>query len=178
MQPGKSSIRRWLWGLIPIGVIAFAATAVFASQRLALATPEQPIAYSHRTHVEVGIQCLFCHDSALRSPVAGIPSVQKCMGCHAVIASDSPAIQEVTGYWERQEPIPWARVNTQPDFVFFSHQPHLGAGLNCETCHGEVGQMEVAQPVVQMDMGWCLDCHLRQPQEKVARLTDCLACHK
>jgi hypothetical protein len=29
-----------------------------------------------------------------------------------------------------------------------------------------------------MDMGWCLDCHVNQPEEKVARLADCLACHK
>ena len=100
------------------------------------------------------------------------------MGCHSVIATDSLLIQEVSGYWERGEPIPWVRVNTQPDFVYFSHQPHLGAGLNCETCHGDVGQMEVARPVVKMDMGWCLDCHLKQPEEKVARLADCLTCHK
>ena len=100
------------------------------------------------------------------------------MGCHAVIATDKPGIQEVAGYWERREPIPWVRVNAQPDFVFFSHQPHLGAGLNCETCHGDVGSMTVARPVVKMDMGWCLDCHLKQPEEKVARLADCLACHK
>jgi hypothetical protein len=29
-----------------------------------------------------------------------------------------------------------------------------------------------------MDMGWCLRCHLEQPQEKVARLADCIACHQ
>jgi hypothetical protein len=84
----------------------------------------------------------------------------------------------VAGYWERGEPIPWVRVNAQPDFVFFSHQPHLGAGLNCETCHGDVGSMTVARPAVKMDMGWCLDCHLKQPEAKVARLADCLTCHK
>lgn len=164
--------------LISLLIVATVAGGVLLTRAQVLAAPEQPIAYSHRAHVEAGVQCLFCHPSALRSPVAGIPSVQKCMGCHAVIATDKPGIQEVAGYWERREPIPWVRVNAQPDFVFFSHQPHLGAGLNCETCHGEVGNMTVARPVVKMDMGWCLDCHLKQPEAKVARLTDCLACHK
>ena len=168
---------RWVL-VIALLIVVAVAGGIFLTRAQVFAAPEQPIAYSHRIHVEAGVQCLFCHSSAMRSDVAGIPSVQKCMGCHSVIATDSPAIQEVAGYWERAEPIPWVRVNTQPDFVYFSHQPHLGASLNCETCHGEVGQMDVAGPAVKMDMGWCLDCHLKQPEEKVARLADCLTCHK
>ncbi len=168
---------RWL-PLIALVIVAALAGAVLLTRAQILAAPEQPVAYSHRTHVEAGVQCLFCHTGALRSSVAGIPSVQKCIGCHAVIGVDKPAIQEVARYWERREPIPWVRVNAQPDFVFFSHQSHVGAGVTCETCHGDVGRMTVARPAVKMDMGWCLDCHLKQPEAKVARLTDCLACHK
>jgi hypothetical protein len=162
---------------IALIVIIFAAWAVITRIRV-LAAPEQPLAYSHKVHVEAGVQCLYCHPNALRSPVAGIPSVEKCMGCHEVMVTDSPGVQELTGYWERGEPIPWRRVNTQPKFVYFSHQPHMGAGMSCEACHGNVGQMDTVQPVYKMDMGWCLDCHLEQPQEKVARLADCLICHK
>jgi hypothetical protein len=170
--------RRWiLLATFLLVVLVLAAGLLFTRARV-LATPQQPIDYSHRTHVEAGVGCLFCHSSALRSPVAGIPSVQKCMGCHAVVATDSPEIQELAGYWERDEPIPWSRVNIQPDFVYFDHQPHLGAAINCESCHGDVGQMDLTRPVVKMDMGWCLDCHLEQSPEKVARLADCLACHK
>lgn len=160
--------------LIVVGAIA----GILFTRARASAAPEQPIPYSHQTHTEAGVQCLFCHSSALRSPVAGVPSVQKCMGCHNVIATDRPAIQQVVGYWERGEPIPWVRVNAQPDFIDFSHQPHLSAGLNCETCHGEVGQMDDARPVGKKDMGWCLDCHLEQPEEETTRLADCLTCHK
>ncbi len=169
--------RFWLIGiliLVVVGVIA----GVFFTRAQVYAAPEQPIAYSHKVHVEVGIQCLFCHTSALKTPLAGIPSMQKCMGCHDVIATDNPDIQQVASYYESGEPIPWVRVNLQPDFVYFNHQPHLGAGLNCETCHGDVGQMDVTRQTVKMDMGWCLDCHINQPDEKVGRLADCLACHK
>lgn len=143
-----------------------------------LAAPEQPVAYSHKAHVSIGIQCLYCHIEATRSEIASIPSMEKCMGCHSVIATDSETVQTVIDYWERGEPIPWERVNVQPDFVYFSHQPHTLSGLNCETCHGDVGSMDAAMPVVKMDMGWCLKCHLEQPEEKVSRLVDCLACHK
>lgn len=163
---------------ITLLIVFVLAAGVILTRAQVLAAPEQPITYSHRTHIEAGVQCLYCHSSALRSPVAGIPSVEKCMGCHSVIATDSPAIQEVTGYWERGEAIPWVRVNVQPDFVYFSHRPHLGASLNCEACHGDIGRMDAAEPVVKMDMGWCLECHLKQPEDKLARLADCLVCHK
>ena len=168
---------RWLI-LIAVLIVIGAVGGILLTRAQVLAAPEQPISYSHQAHVKAGVQCLFCHSNALRSPVAGIPSVQKCMGCHAVIATDKPEIKKVTSYWERGEPIPWVRVNIQPDFVYFSHQPHLGAGLSCENCHGDVGNMTVDQPVVKMDMGWCLDCHLKQPEANIARLTDCLTCHK
>lgn len=160
--------------LISVGVIV----AIFLTRLSAQAAPPQPIAFSHATHAGAGVQCLFCHPSALQSSIAGIPSVQKCMGCHSVIETDSEQVQTVAGYWERGEPIPWNRVQRQPDFVYFSHEPHLSAGTNCETCHGDVSRMDVAHPVVRMDMGWCLDCHLEQPEENAGRLADCVTCHK
>jgi c(7)-type cytochrome triheme protein len=100
------------------------------------------------------------------------------MDCHQVIATEKPAIQPLREYWTNGEPIPWVRVNPQPEFVYFSHQVHILASINCETCHGNVAQMDVIRPVERMDMGWCLNCHLKQPEEKVSRLTDCVTCHK
>lgn len=169
--------RRWL---LITGLLIFtgAIGGIFLSRARVLAAPEQPIAYSHQIHVEAGLQCLYCHTSALRSDVAGIPSVEKCMGCHAIIATENEAVQDLTSYWDRNQPVPWNRVNKQPEFVYFSHQAHLKTGENCETCHGDVGGMQVTQASVKMDMGWCLDCHLKQSEDKAARLADCLTCHK
>ncbi len=159
-------------------LVVIIGAAVVLSQRAALAAPEQPFPFSHQTHAEASIGCLYCHSGALRGDSAGIPSIQKCMGCHSTIATDRPPIQTLAGYWERQEAVPWVRVNQAEDFVYFSHQPHLAASVSCETCHGDVARMTVARPVDDMDMGWCLDCHLEQPEEKVVRLADCLTCHK
>ncbi len=174
-RPGPA-IRRFLLVIliVTVGVVV----AILVTRARLMAAPEQPIAYSHQTHVEAGMECLYCHSQATRSTIAGIPSVERCMGCHTVIATENEAVQQLATYWEEGRPIPWARVNVQPDFVYFSHRPHLGAGINCESCHGNVGAMDEAQPAVRMDMGWCLRCHQEQEPEHVARLVDCIACHK
>jgi hypothetical protein len=167
------------WRLIASALLAVLVLggAYFLVTSRTQAAPEQPIAFNHEVMVQAGISCLFCHTGAMKSPVAGMPSVERCMGCHKVIATDSPEIQKVAGYWERQEPIPWVRVNQLPRFVYFSHQVHVVVGgLNCERCHGDVGHMTVARPVVLMDMGWCLRCHEQQPNAK--QLMDCVVCHQ
>ena len=48
--------------------------------------PSQPVAYSHKLHAgNMGIECKYCHHSAEKSKHAGIPSVNVCMNCHAVV---------------------------------------------------------------------------------------------
>ncbi len=136
----------------------------------------QPIAFNHKIHAENGIQCQFCHTGVAKGPVAGIPSVEKCMGCHEYIATDSAQIQKLHGYWEHQEPIPWKRVNDQPSFVYFNHASHIAAAVSCGACHGAVEEMTVAEPVVTMNMGFCLDCHAQQ--ENKDALWDCAVCHR
>lgn len=158
--------------------IILTVAAIFFSRASALAAPNQPIDFSHEKHDEAGLECLFCHSQAMRSDIAGIPSVEFCIGCHQTIATESDEIQILQGFWDRQEPIPWVAVNDLPDHTYFSHQVHLSARVNCETCHGPVGSMAQVKPLNTMDMGWCLTCHLDQPEEKVARLADCLACHQ
>lgn len=138
---------------------------------------EQPIAYSHAKHAgEYQIQCQYCHTSVAKGPVAGVPSVEKCMGCHQYVAVESPEIVKLTEHWENNEPIPWVRVNTQPSFVYFNHSSHVAASVTCGACHGDVASMDVVEPVVDMSMGFCLDCHAEQ--ENKDALWDCAVCHR
>lgn len=133
----------------------------------------QPIDFSHAHHVtEVGLDCQFCHAYARRGPVAGIPSVQRCAGCHETVLSEQPEIVKVLEYWNNKEPIPWVRVHDLPDYVRFSHKPHIRAGVNCADCHGNVGAMEAAVQVESLSMGWCVDCHNEREASR-----DCLVCH-
>lgn len=137
-------------------------------------SPVQPIAFSHKVHAgDNGIPCLFCHRSGPKSPVAGIPAVADCRACHLFIARDRPEIVKLTGYWEKKEPIPWVRVYSLPDHVYFPHMMHLRAKLACSTCHGEVATMDRITRTVGLRMGWCLNCH-RQHKASI----DCWTCHK
>ena len=138
-----------------------------------LAQTAQPIAFDHAHHVrEVGLDCQFCHAYARRGPVAGIPSVQRCAGCHETVLSDRPEILKLLEYWEQNEPIPWLRVHDLPDYVRFSHKSHIRSEVTCESCHGDVSTMEAAVQVESLSMGWCLSCH-----EDRGVTRDCLACH-
>lgn len=135
--------------------------------------PAQPIAYSHKLHAgDLKINCFFCHDSARRSPVAGVPSVQRCIGCHNIMQTDTPEIQKLKAAWEEKKPIEWIRVHKLPEFTMFNHKRHVKAGVSCQTCHGPVETMEVVRQEAPLTMGWCLDCH----KENKAP-TDCYTCH-
>lgn len=170
------SHRLAFWVLLVVTVFAVVAGLLFLAVQRSQAVESQPIAFDHQAMVSLGIDCLFCHSDARRSPAAGMPSVEKCMGCHRVIATQAEPIQQLANYWQNQQPIPWKRLNRLPRFVYFTHEIHVARGLNCEGCHGDVGSMKLAQPVVEMNMGWCLDCH--EKQANAAQLRDCVVCHQ
>ena len=136
--------------------------------------PEQPIPFSHRVHAgDKEISCLFCHPYADRSQKAGMPSVDKCLLCHSVIVTHFPPIQKLRGYGDRQQPVPWQRVNRLADFVFFNHEMHILRGIDCGQCHGDVRGMDRIQPVHPFKMGFCVSCHRTEQAS-----TDCYTCHR
>ncbi len=166
---------------IGLGIVAaiFLGGAIFGIRQTQL-PPPQPIQFPHDKHVSLGIQCLFCHPGALRGESAGLPTASMCNSCHQQIAKTSPETDKLAAYVKNNEPILWVPVAIEPDFVFFSHRPHIAAGLNCENCHGEISQMTVAMPQ-KMSMGWCLDCHrtrFKDDPVMLTKLTDCVICHK
>ncbi len=59
-----------------------------------------------------------------------------------------------------QGPIEWTRVHNLPDHVYFNHAQHVEVGkVECETCHGNVDEMEVVSQEAPLSMGWCVNCH-------------------
>jgi mono/diheme cytochrome c family protein len=160
--------------------------------------PRQPIFFNHVVHAgSFGIACQHCHADARRSDYAGLPSVDRCLGCHKIIgAQDNPEIQKIHGYAQRREAIPWVRVFKVPEFTYFPHKPHVRAGVSCQTCHGPVERMRVVgaqtgptlvndlkrlvglkSPPPALSMGWCVDCH-RDANAKGAKAPlDCVTCH-
>jgi len=48
--------------------------------------PAQPIFFNHVIHAgSYQIACQYCHTGARRGPSAGVPSVERCMGCHKIM---------------------------------------------------------------------------------------------
>jgi hypothetical protein len=121
----------------------------------------QPIPFSHKTHVGVGLQCKDCHTGPDPGERMTFPAASKCIACHRAMATI-------------QQPIPWKRVYAVAAGVYWSHRTHSNAGLRCETCHGDVGQMEVMTKVKDTtSMTACMNCH----RERRAGL-GCELCHE
>lgn len=128
--------------------------------------PEQPIPFNHRFHTqEIGMQCAYCHGGTEASPIATIPSLELCMGCHRIVGAELEPIQELRGYWDRGEPVVWERVHKLPDFVQFPHEAHIRNEIACSDCHGAVEEMDRVSQVSSLDMGWCLECHMGEGEE-------------
>jgi hypothetical protein len=143
-------------------------------------TPEQPIEFPHKLHVNLGVQCLYCHPGAVKGPSPGLPTETKCWGCHQQIEVKGTELPKLAAYVENNKPIPWVPVAKVPDFVHFTHRPHLAAGLNCENCHGDMTKVNIAENPQEMNMGWCLNCHRQKAANdpvKLTKLTDCGTCH-
>ncbi|MFQ5684964.1 MAG: cytochrome c3 family protein, partial [Candidatus Binatia bacterium] len=109
--PCGSAVMRGLWILGMVALVALLAGVFLVGVSSQPKSPEQPMAFSHKMHAgDNQIPCLYCHVNARRSVVAGIPSVQRCIGCHENIPSDKPGIENLKEYWDRKEAIRWAKV--------------------------------------------------------------------
>lgn len=136
-------------------------------------SPEQPIAFPHPIHVQgAGMNCLYCHNAATKSPDPGMPAVSTCMGCHQVVGTQLPEVQKLAQYATDSLPIPWVRIHRVPDYVQFPHQRHVNGGVSCQTCHGQVQEMPRVFQYASLNMGWCVNCHV----EREVRY-DCATCH-
>lgn len=127
--------------------------------------PKQPIAFSHKIHAgQYEIDCKYCHVGVMKGKSATIPSVNICMNCHNQIKSGTTTgegeIAKIVRAYTENRPIEWVRVHNLPDLAYFNHAQHVNvAGVECQTCHGPVQEMDVVRQHSLLTMGWCIDCH-------------------
>lgn len=135
------------------------------------------------------INCLYCHGSAWESKHAGIPTLNICMNCHKAIneyGANSPKIldedgKEINGTAEIKKlyqyagftPGPgaewdpskakspaWVKIHNLPDHVYFNHAQHTRVGgVACQSCHGNIQEMDKVYQASELSMGWCINCH-------------------
>ena len=135
--------------------------------------PEQPVPFSHALHNgKMGIDCRYCHNHVEEAAHSNVPTTEVCMNCHSRVKLKSPKLQPVRDSWATGEPIQWVRVHQLPDFAYFNHSAHVNRNVGCQSCHGQVNEMEKIRQVSKLSMGWCLDCHrapekFLRPQENI-----------
>lgn len=147
--------------------------------------PDQVIEFDHSLHAgTMKMDCQYCHSAARRSAVSGVPPMNTCMGCHKFAKTESEKIKFLTAKYEKREALEWTKVHDLPDFVRFSHKPHIlkfnpmgdpnspESAETCAKCHGDLKKMTVAQQVAPLQMGWCVDCHIRNEAS-----ISCNTCH-
>lgn len=167
----------------------FTANALIDFGRQQKYQPEQPIFYSHKVHAGINqINCLYCHGAAMDSKHAIIPSVNVCMNCHKTITSyekgpklfredgtevnGTKEIEKLHAYagfdpknaaaWDpsKAKPIAWTKIHNLPDHVYFNHSQHVKAGkVQCQSCHGDITEMDEVYQFSELSMGWCVNCH-------------------
>lgn len=75
--------------------------------------------------------------------------------------------EENQKYTGEGRPVEWVRIHNLPDFAYFNHSQHVSvAGIECQTCHGPVEEMEIVEQFSPLTMGWCINCH-RETNVKV-----------
>ncbi len=64
------------------------------------------------------------------------------------------------GMPDGSRPIEWVKIHNLPDHVYFNHSQHVTVGKQqCQTCHGNVQEMDEVYQFADLSMGWCINCH-------------------
>lgn len=138
-----------------------------------LSAPAQPISFSHKRHVmTVGLKCEDCHQVSTDGKRMQIANVTKCMICHQSVMTTNPEVQKLARLEKAGQEVSWVRLYQLPSFVFFSHQKHIDAKVDCAVCHGAVHDQDVLRQQKSISMASCVNCHqLRKAP------TSCSLCH-
>ncbi len=121
---------------------------------------DQKFVFSHKKHViEEEIECADCHSPAESSKTGLdnlLPAKTICLDCHeAEEVGNFDLVYSIESYSEK-----------------FSHEQHIAAGNNCESCHSAVTQKEEAFPYILPTMAECMNCHEQQVVS-----VECATCH-
>ncbi len=138
---------------------------------------EQPIPFSHKHHVsQLGIDCKYCHTSVDQSASAGFPPSKTCMNCHQQMWQSADLLGPLRESYSKDKPITWNKVHNVPHYTYFNHSIHVGKGIGCVSCHGQIDQMNLVFQSKTLLMEWCLECHRNpeknlRPKDEVTNMT-------
>lgn len=127
--------------------------------------------FSHKLHVvDNEMECAACHEAAESSQTGAdnlLPTMETCANCHDV--EDDQACQLCHSDMDNPRSVP--RVETYNEL--FSHEKHLTAGFECNSCHLGVKNKVVVEPYLLPNMTECMSCHTNKNASN-----ECYGCHK
>ncbi len=144
----------------------------------------------HATHLKEGADCLTCHDTARKSvkaadnllPGHSAPGKHHadCESCHDIekaaqgkkVDPPSACADCHVGFDETVRKEPPKVVFPQPNLIF-DHKVHVDKKIRCESCHGEMKDLELATRQQLPKMETCLVCH-----EGTFASAACATCHR
>jgi hypothetical protein len=177
--------------------------------KLLYSQKKQPFDFNHALHnglVDNG--CQSCHFFREDGSYAGVPKLAQCVDCHGDVQGETEdEAVFVNEYVKQGIEVPWLIYSRQPDCVFFSHAAHVkSGGMDCETCHGPIGESESLKPYEEnritgysrdiwgkniagfkshtwdrMKMDDCSECHVKNNVKQNSVQTAkgaCFVCHK
>lgn len=197
-QTGRPPIDLWAPTRPPMPAASKAgpSTVIYPAQRL-------PLKFSHARHLQRGTGCVECHEQATVSVSSRdnlLPKEAACARCHA-IDHDQPGKRTdgppaACGACHRglpaniaELPAPGPALEAQIErselpapHLKFNHRQHAEAQIQCERCHGDLRQIDLATRAQLPRMALCLGCHsdgLRRGESagRRAPTARCPACH-
>ncbi|MGD0499247.1 MAG: menaquinone reductase multiheme cytochrome c subunit QrcA [Bryobacteraceae bacterium] len=183
-------IRGSIWFLA--GILAALGAGWIGFPRAIYKTQPQPVDFSHKIHAEkAGLQCEDCHAFRGDGTYAGIPTLDKCAGCHTAPMGTTQAEKNFIDQYVTPNREPqWASNARQPENVYFPHAAHVKlAKLECKRCHGGQGASDKLRPRLEDRInGYSRDIlpvesvfPSRRGQGSAAprmKMDDCVACHR
>ena len=158
---------------------------IFPAQKLT-------IRFNHKKHVrELGLSCTTCHDKAKLSRSSSdslLPPATRCDACHgsdhrnlSAVRSDATELIGQCGFchigYRPEHGNTVERLVIPKPNLKFDHAAHLNRNIQCQSCHGNVENVELATRDQLPRMRGCFGCHqLPVPARGEAR-AECSTCH-
>ena len=172
-----------------VGLIFALFAGWFVFPRVLYIQKHQPLAFLHKTHADKSgvAECSECHAFRDDGSFAGLPSSEKCAGCHSERIGESKAEATlVNDFIKPAHETPWLVYSRQPANVWFSHAIHVRrAGLACIECHSTYGESDQVRVLeVNRISGYSRDIwghsisRLRRAPHEGMKMSDCEECHQ
>ena len=171
-----------------LGLVASLVLGWVIFPQLLYSSKDQPVAFNHQLHNEmVDEGCESCHFFREDGTYSGVPTLEQCIDCHEEVQGDSAEEEYfVTEYVQKYREVPWLIYSKQPPCVFFPHAAHVQkAGMDCVTCHGDIGESEELRPYQQnrisrysRDIWGHNIAGIKRHSWDRMKMNDCAECHK